>query len=403
VKASSRVKLAVLLGSMTVAIGGVWLVLSLRQREPPPVLTIVDTRQSLEQLLAERAAKGPPPDTIAGLIDPRLRREPMDVATAQLFFPPAGVNRPYNPHFFCANEPNVTRWVPFLEHANGGLTMRTNSLGMMEDEEVLATHPDLRILVAGDSHGVGLCENTESFTNRLEARLRESPGNRTVEALNASVGGYNFYNYLGVLEEYVTTLAPDVFVMAVYGGNDFRAMMQLQRYYHYRPPFKPNDAWSLETERKLKPPQIASQELGQVQYFLNNPEDIELAVDTADAITLEAERICREHDIALIVLYIPPPFLAQPRYFDTEMRSSLALTGLNAGNLIITNRMANAWLKRLAARSVDVIDLRKVFSESRERMYYVEHDCHTNVAAHALIGELLAAHVEEALRKHPAR
>jgi hypothetical protein len=325
----------------------------------------------------------------------------MDLKTAQIFFPPAGVNRPYNERFFCANEPSVSRWIDFAEHARGGYTFRTNSLGMMEDDEVLPTRPDLRILVVSDSHGVGLCDNSESFTHRLEASLLSTRPTRSTEALNASVGGYSFYNYLGVLEEYVK-LRPHVFVMGVYGGNDFGPMLQLQRYYHRRPPYR-DDAWPLELTRSLVPKHIGTQELLQAQYFRTNPEDIDVSIETADAITMEIERICKANDIVLLVMYIPTPFLTQARFFTDEAKFSLEKTGLTLDHLRVVDRIANNWIQRARGRGVEVLDLRPTFERSNERLFNSQIDCHTNVKAHALMGQLLAERVEGLLRRRSAQ
>ena len=72
---------------------------------------------------------------------------------------------------------------------------------MSEDGEVLDPRIGPRILMTGDSHAAGVCENSESFTNVLEALLTEERGT-PVEAINAAQGGFDHYNYLGILEHY---------------------------------------------------------------------------------------------------------------------------------------------------------------------------------------------------------
>lgn len=390
---TTRTRLVILVVLAGLGAAGAWLIARGRPGAgaDPDMITTVDTRADLAQVLAERAASAPPEDALPPVRDPRLRREELDLETARLFFPPAGRNRPYNTHFWAPNEPNVEQWFDFADHPAGGFTRRTNSLGMLEDAEVAAVKPDLRVLVAGDSHGAGLCANEESFTNRLEARLADADPARSVEALNASAGGYHAYNYLGVLEAYLG-LQPDVFVMAVYGGNDFGPMMQLQRYFHRRGPARTND-WSPELLRSLKPVNIASQELSQAAHFRNNPEDVDLAIETLDAITLEAERLCREHGIHFVLMYLPTPFLSQPRFFGEDVQRSLAATGLDARDLHVSDRIANRWLARAAARGVDLLDLRETFRSSPEMLYNRKADCHINLRAHALIGELLAERI----------
>lgn len=355
-------------------------------REPQTVLALVDTRDRLGVLLDERARR-PTRATPRFLGNPALQREVMDVATAQLFFPPAGANRPYIEAIFCANEPNLSRWISFPEHPRKGFTLKTNSLGMLNAFDVSTTPPDVRILVVGDSHGVGLCENSETFAHRVGALHRRHFPNRTVETLNASCGGYTLYNYLGVLEHYLN-LEPDVFVFAVYGGNDFAPMMMMQRFYFRRPAPKFSRP-DLDLVRDLKPKHIASQELLQALYFESNPEDEALAIQTADEITREIERLCRLNSIKMIAVYIPPPFRSQPRLFREQMAETLPRVGLEESDLEVSDRIADGWIAAANARGVRVIDMRPEFGSSDEFMFFHELDCHTNLAAHERIASAI--------------
>jgi hypothetical protein len=374
-------------GTSLIVLGIAYFVHSRLVRDRGEVLELVDTRDRLEVLLDERATR-PALGTERYLGDPALRREIMDLATAQLFFPPAGVNRPYFPDMLCANRPSFQRWLEFREHPRGGFTVKTNSLGMMNDAEVENPAPDYRCLIVGDSHGVGLCENSETFAHRTKAHLQRHFPLRRIETLNASCGGYTLYNYLGVLEHYLP-LKPRAFVFAVYGGNDFSPMMVMQRYYFRRP--APNfTKLDLELLRDLRPRHIASQELEQVLYFRNNPEDEPLAIETADALTREIERLCSEASIDLVAIYIPPPFRSQPRLFRSHIDETLPRLGIEEHELELSDRIADGWIAAARERGVDVIDLRPTFAAADRFMFFNEYDCHTNLEAHALIAERIA-------------
>src|SRR5690606_18882269 len=156
---------------------------------PPESVELVDVRERLDRLLKGRTLD--PEDLLPKPLDGEradVLREPLSLNTARLFFPQAGMSRPFNQEFYFSRAPNLEVRVPWPEHPNGEYVMRTNALGMREDEEVDPCRPDLRILVTGDSHTDGICANSESFCNRLEARLAAEDGGRTVEALNAAAG-----------------------------------------------------------------------------------------------------------------------------------------------------------------------------------------------------------------------
>jgi hypothetical protein len=126
----------------------------------------------------------------------------------------------------------------------------------------------VRVLVTGDSHTEGVCTNAESFTHLLEGALADARPGAAVEAINSGLSGYNLYNYLGVLEK-GRALGPDVFVVTVYGGNDFAAAVQLYRYFERMPPYEraPHSLRSSFLDGGLWTGAVA-QELNQVAYFL---------------------------------------------------------------------------------------------------------------------------------------
>jgi hypothetical protein len=181
----SRSKLAALIVSSVVTALAVWLVLrSARRAEPAEV----------HRARFADAPLAPPTDGA-----PRPGVHPFDAT--QPVFPPS----------------NFRRWPLTPEEVRG------------------LQQPALRILVTGDSHTDGVCNNSESFTNLLEAELSAAHPGEAIEALNAGKGAYSFYNYLGVLER-LLPLRPDVFVVAVYGGNDFVESLALRHTFEHGAP-----------------------------------------------------------------------------------------------------------------------------------------------------------------------
>ncbi|MCZ6597374.1 MAG: SGNH/GDSL hydrolase family protein [Planctomycetota bacterium] len=393
-------KLIVFTVSAAVALTLAWYVLRTLRKEEPTV-QVFDTTEVLAEMMNERLARQlETPDSIqpdGGLTEaypPPLVREPIDEETAAVFFPALTTGQMvYDPHSYVRRRGNVEQRISFLEHPAGGWTVRTNEQGMREDENVQTDKPDLRILVTGDSHTDGICENSESFPNVLEALLAKTMQGKTVEALNAGTGLYNLFNYLGTFERFAE-LDPDVFVVAVYGGNDFSGAMYLQRYFNRRAPYKQG---SFRWNSKRVGPALESlgpQEIIQEVYFLNHPDDVSLAIDLACSISVELERQCTEAGVQLLFVYLPPPFRGQPAHFEEELREVVGRMRLVDVKLGVSDRIADAWLDFLQERRVPYVDLRPHFRESDELLYW-RTDHHLNVAGHRVVGEILLERITD--------
>jgi len=384
---SLGIRIGLLFASSVVAAILGWFVWSGLDHEPPPI-EVTDTTKEIDRLLEERRGEttvevhGP-----SSSYPPPLQREPLDLETARLFFRLAGVGREYDPRLYFASPPSKETYLEFPEHPAGGFLVKTNRLGMREDEEVRAEKADLRILVTGDSHADGLCANSESFSNLLEGALSERDPERSVEVLNASAGGYALYNYLSVLEYYLD-LDPDVFICAIYGGNDFAGQLRLQRYFHRRGP--PNRRARHGTLRRLRDSHegLILQELSQACYFATNPDDVMIAVDTAASIAVEMQNACREKGIRLIFVYLPPHLRGQPQHFEAEFQECEELLEGASVDLGLSDAIADAMVDFLASRQVELLDQRPIFSACPDPLFY-RVDRHLNVRGHQVIAEAL--------------
>jgi len=396
---SPRQRLLVLALAVIAAGAAVWAML--RFRETGSTSVVVNNTRELRALLDRRAGE-PWPDDVPrpepSADPPPLLREPMGEETASVFFPrPQQVGDVFHTALFYRMVANQDRPWPFDEYPGGVIELRTNHLGMREDEDVRADEPDLRILVVGDSQTAGVVPNRESYTNVLEARLAAARPDRGVEALNAAVGGSNPYSYLGMLEVYAE-LEPDLVLVAVFGGNDFSPMMPLQRYFHRRPAHavRPYTEKRLDDARK-ETGSAVPHEMGQVVYFLNNPEDVVVCKDTLAALSLEMERVCRESGARLGCLYIPTAFTAQARFVEDQLDHALERLGLDADQLRLSDEIADAWIAFLAERGIPCLDLRPAF-RAAEELWFWRSDLHLNTVGHREIAERLEPFVEEVLR-----
>jgi lysophospholipase L1-like esterase len=108
---------------------------------------------------------------------------------------------------------------PNIASLQGGVMVKTNSLGFREREYPVARKPGVRrIVVLGDSYtqGVGV-EFEETYTKRLEAELNRSGG--PTEVINFGVGGYSTSLELATLREVAARFRPDLIIVG-YVLND---------------------------------------------------------------------------------------------------------------------------------------------------------------------------------------
>ena len=372
------------------------------------LVDFVRTSRSASKLLQERAkalADAGPEATATTKF--RLPRFPIDFKIARQIFPIDGEVQEFDPQVYFRHVPNVDTLVVWPEHARGKWRMHTNSLSLREDGEPMAEKPDLRILVAGDSHTEGVCNNVESFPHVLGRALTGLHPSKTIESINAAKGGYTFYSYIGTLEKFLY-LAPDVFVVSVYGGNDFEEV--LTPYHFFAGTVRPPGAtqyWPL-VEKALK---ICGTWLAQdglsLKYFQEQPDEIDVALRAAEAATLDMQDICKEHHILLVYAYIPARFdVEDPKFYNDakhpDLRQELyAALEIRPESVGVHDRLGTELLEFARRHGIPVLDARELFRHNAGPFYWNE-DFHINTNAHRLIGEALAPLIEgaglEALR-----
>lgn len=362
----------------------------LARSEEPETVAFLDQGAGLRKVLAERAASQPADGGGEGLEREVIPPAQAEVLFAQLRSPQANI---YDPQALFIYRPHLERQIPFKAHPKGRWILRTNGLGLRRDTEVADERPDLRILVTGDSHTDGVCDNAETFAARLEERLGAVRAGRTVEVLNAGKAGYSFYNYLGILEKYLS-LEPQFFVVAVYGGNDFLETVDVHRWHRHLAP-RPLDAELSRAQEDFRDCQGAfGQVLQQALFFHRHPEEVEVAFEAAVGVSAEIARLCEEHGIRPIFFYLPAFFDVQRERFDPPAAELERRANLDPGAFALTGELADAWIDALAARGIKVVDARPAFAQAAETLYW-PRDHHLNLAGHELAAELLERALEE--------
>ena len=304
----------------------------------------------------------------------------------------------YDPQALYWEQPNYSHRRVFEEHPDGGWRIQTNDQGFRKSVDVLAQQPDLRIIATGDSHTAGIVPNEEQFVNVLESRLRELAPSKSIEGLNAGKGGYSFYNYIGVLEK-LLPLKPDVFVMAVFGGNDFADVVDMYRYFEQIPRTPPVRDFRLERFQQLQKQysQMYAQGLNQIGLYHRIPAYRGYGLVVARRMTAEIHALCQENGVRFVCVYIPPFHDGQPELLSEPKAKLLELMGWTEEDLKLTDQLADSYLGSLEKNGIDFIDMRPVYREQAEPCYWLS-DLHINTLGHSLIAEALLQELEALVR-----
>ncbi|MCZ6597839.1 MAG: SGNH/GDSL hydrolase family protein [Planctomycetota bacterium] len=321
-----------------------------------------------------------------------LVRLPLGEDRIGLFFPGEERGMVFDRTRLKTIEPHQDVWIRFEEHPRGRWRRRINSLGM-RDKEIAEVKPEFRVIVVGDSHVEGVCDNHESYPNQLEQLLHRRHPDREVEVLNAARGGWSQYSYLRALETYAA-LEPDVFVVTIYGGNDFAG--QLSLHHMLRGEDVPQRDPRLDKKLNGLKGGLPSQFYRQVAYFAAHPEDEELALEMSGMVTELLGRICREQGIELLFVYLPPIPDVQPEYVADELEHAREVLELPPRTVEVSQRLADTWTDELRAAGIPLVDLRKAFTEHDEPLFWDE-DLHINLRGHRVTAEEVLPEVERLL------
>lgn len=295
----------------------------------------------------------------------------------------------YDPDVWFTYRPGFTFEMPFPEHPRGRFTVRANELGLREDGPTPRAHDGLRVLVTGDSHTDGVCDNDETFAHRLEELLAARLPEARPDVLNGGHAGYSFYNYRGQLERFAD-FDLDVFVVAVYGGNDFLEALPVHHYFRHTLPAEFREQMSMAAGRTEGiPGGLHGQAVRQLEYFARYPEEEAVALEAAVEVSRAIVARCAELGVRPLFVYVPTQLDTQPRFLDPDPARIRELTGLDEQQMRASERLAEAWMEALVREGVEVLDLRATFRAAPER-YFWESDPHVDLAAHEAIANLLA-------------
>lgn len=329
---------------------------------------------------------------------PEDRRWFVPEADAATIFCVATRGQRYDPWSYYSHRPNLREVVPWTEHPRGEWIYSTNSAGFRMDAEVRRERPDLRVLLTGDSHTEGYCDNRDSFAALTERALADRRPGSTVEVVNAADGGYSFHNYLGVLEEHLD-LRPHVFVFTVHGGNDFKEVLLPWRYFAHRPvpADSPGEVERRNATEHACPPALF-QGLASIEWFTNHPDDVDVALDASLELVREMQRICATNGIAILCVYLPSPLEIESRRCADEIEPAERAAGITADDVARHARIGSRFRAALATSGIEVLDATPLFAAS-DRACYWKRDLHLSLDGHAIVARALTPLLERALHR----
>lgn len=292
---------------------------------------------------------------------------------------------------------NLRTETPFPEHPDGSWWVVTNSQGLRMDRPPRGGDRELVVLASGDSHSEGACNNAEAWSTLLGARLDTLGFADRTDVLNASCAGYTVYNYLGVLERFLAGDAalpkPDVFAVALYGGNDLVELLPLRHYLARRPRPAGHGAYTQDILhlRRDQTPSMA-QVFEQIFYFRHNPTEMDEAVEGAVEVLREIGRLCQSEGIHFVPMWLPSAAdLEWDRHSevfdriaaDTDLEDHWRQSALRLGERI-----------RAESSELDWLDLGPALADLPGGAFWVL-DKHLNLAGHRVVADLLFERLSE--------
>jgi len=292
------------------------------------------------------------------------------------------------------------------EHPDGAIHRRIDDLGLHRVRPLRKARPPVRVLVAGDSHVVGICHTEETFPARLEVELEGECGPGQAEVMNAAFGGYSLYHYRGLLERFHHLgFRPDVFLVTVYGGNDLTSTLRTRYLLRGEP-----SPWSghklgmkliLEHEEYRGP---WAQALSAVESLRCRPLLAEPCVASSLELLEEMSERCDELGMRFVVVYLPSP-LELPGHADqARLRRTQELLGLEAEHLAAYAGVCERLRDGVRAAGWRFVDLLEAFGQVEAgTLLYWSEDMHLNVRGHELAAAAVLPELRDALSRAPSQ
>jgi len=308
----------------------------------------------------------------------------------------------YVPHFLIAeadwyreddivgfvHQPNAKRVRDWPEHPKGEIVFRTNNTGFREDSDTMAEKAPgvVRVLVTGDSHTDGVVYNEDSFANRLEARLKALEGPGKYEVINGGSGYYGPLQYYRFAKKYFA-LKPDVYVVAIYMGNDIldaASLVEQEKGGNKRP-----DGYYelLKSQAALREGAVW-QGLNQIYYFKTFPHMLDESLERTADLFARIKDLCDEQKIPLLVVLIPTKVDVEWNSDREVLDRIKAGLSLSDEDVRLNERIKDRLAQRLASMGIHYVDMLDAMRKDGRKMFWTS-DYHLDTDAHDLVATKL--------------
>lgn len=304
----------------------------------------------------------------------------------------------YDPWMYCVG-PTMRRDVmTWPEHPGGRVVMNTNSVGLRGRVELAEQLPDLRVLVAGDSHTHGVCNAFETFPALLGISLRRLNPGKSVESLNAAYGGFTFYQYAGTLLRW-RERTPQVFVVAVFGGNDFMESLPFASFFartklvEWAP-----DRLQLRQKALARGPNAMGQALHSAFLFDSMPALADVAMAAAEETMSETRNVAEQIGTRFVVCFIPNPctYTFDPPLPEVQaVLQQLRPTGFTLDAQL---RLESRFVERMQELGIECVDMRATFAAEPTPPYW-RKDLHLSLRGQRLIADALEPLVDDLVNR----
>ena len=315
--------------------------------------------------------------------------------------------------------------VKYMEHPNNIFFLKTNKQGFREDRNtsLMKERDEFRILVLGDSHTDGVCNNSESFPNRFEHHLNSVASGRCFNVINAGVGGWS------ILEEYLflkregIRYNPDMVVVASYNGNDLADMLP-RKVYAPQVVEKQNSYEIISPKQRAYPflvdhsvlysffywnylkksvitEKLLIQEIFQIEIIKNKRDSS--VFDKYSFCVKKIRDLCEMNNIELVFLIIPTKI--QVEGINREVAQLLERDAALAENdMKLTFHIAAKVMEILNHNEIKYIDptayLMRNYFDNGNKLYY-DLDYHLNPKGCNLLGEYLFGNLKNMVFPNP--
>ena len=292
------------------------------------------------------------------------------------------------------HKPNINREFSWEEHDLKKIVMKTNNLGFREnlDTREIRAAGTTRILVTGDSHIDGVVNNSESFPNQLEILLNESNPLSRYEVINGGTGYYGPQNYHGFLKRYLY-LAPDIYIVVIYTGNDFIDAIKIKEMKgSLIPPkigyfAKLNYILKLVIARKIAGGTL-HQALAQIFYFKWFPEMKKTALKITQSRLRSINELCQKRDCKFMVVFLPTKLDVEWQTDAQQLDRVKNLLRITDNDFNLNQSLKKSLGFWLSQNNIQFFDLQEHFTFNQGLLFW-NHDYHLSKTGHRLAAEAL--------------